>query len=309
MAAQALEAGKHVNSEVPAAHTIEDCRRIVLAAERSDKVYHLAEQTRYWGFVEGWRKLVQEGSLGKILFVEGQYIGFYGTSMYFRDKRTGDRVPLEARKADPEHVEPTWLYYHPPIHYLPHELSPILKILDDRVVTVTGMSTDSPSAAFPEIEVPDIQVALMKTEKGSLLRLATGFSFPTPHRDHHWYQFTGSAGCVEWRRSKHDKPKMWLSGTQMGDLADVDWDFKREDAVTDASGSGHGDADYYVHRAFIDAVLKGTKPELDVYGAMDTAAPAILAADSIADGSAPKPVPDFRPNGSRRSGGEFTPGR
>ena len=31
LAAQALEAGKHVNAEVPAAHTLEDCWRIVVA--------------------------------------------------------------------------------------------------------------------------------------------------------------------------------------------------------------------------------------------------------------------------------------
>ena len=58
LAARALEAGKHVNSEVPAAHTMEDCWRIVLATERSGLVYQLGEQTRYWGFVEAWRNLV-----------------------------------------------------------------------------------------------------------------------------------------------------------------------------------------------------------------------------------------------------------
>src|SRR6266542_4725330 len=36
LAAQALEAGKHVSAEVPAAHAIEDCWRIVVAAERSE---------------------------------------------------------------------------------------------------------------------------------------------------------------------------------------------------------------------------------------------------------------------------------
>src|SRR2546427_5220414 len=35
LAAQALAAGKHVNSEVPAAHTMEDCWRIVTAVERT----------------------------------------------------------------------------------------------------------------------------------------------------------------------------------------------------------------------------------------------------------------------------------
>ena len=34
LAAQALEAGKHVNSEVPAAHTMDDCWRIVLVTNR-----------------------------------------------------------------------------------------------------------------------------------------------------------------------------------------------------------------------------------------------------------------------------------
>src|SRR5215213_2867625 len=77
MAAQALEAGKHVSAEVPAAHTLEDCWRIVLAAERSGKVYHLAEQTRYWGFVAAWRDLVAQGRLGQITLVEGQYFHYY----------------------------------------------------------------------------------------------------------------------------------------------------------------------------------------------------------------------------------------
>ena len=302
MAAQAIEAGKHVNSEVPAAHSIEDCWRLVLACERSDKIYHLAEQTRYWGFIEGWKSLVEEGRLGKILFAEGQYIGFYGTSMYFRDKHTSKNMSLEARIADPENVIPAWTYYHPPIHYLPHELSPILKVLDDRVVSVTAMSTDTPSAAFPQLDVPDLQVALMKTAKGTLLRLAVGFSFPTPHRDHHWYQFTGSAGCVEWRRSKRDSPKMWLADSQMGDMAEVDWNFQREDGDSAAMGSGHGDADYYAQRRFIDAVLHKKPAELDVYRAVETAAPAILAGDSIDNGSLPQNVPDFHPNSTRPAG-------
>ena len=69
LAAQALEAGKHVHSEVPAAHTMEDCWRIVVAAERTGLVYQLGEQTRYWGFVEAWRDLVAEGRLGKLQYI------------------------------------------------------------------------------------------------------------------------------------------------------------------------------------------------------------------------------------------------
>ena len=81
----------------------------------------------------------------------------------------------------------------------------------------------------------------------------------------------------------------------MHGFAEVDWRYEREDAATGARGSGHGDADYYVHTAFRDAVL-GVRPlEFDVYQALDTAAPAILAADSIARGTQLLQVPDFRP--------------
>ena len=52
--------------------------------------------------------------------------------------------------------------------------------------------------------------------------------------------------------------------------------------------------------AFRDAVLSRRPQDFDVYRALDTAAPAILAADSIAQGTKLLPVPDFRPSAIRR---------
>jgi predicted dehydrogenase len=301
LAAQALEAGKHVHAEVPAAHTMEDCWRIVTAAERTGKIYQLAEQTRYWGFVEAWRDLVARGDLGHVTFCEGQYFGYYGTRSFFQNPSTGEFAAVEELAARPG-ARPTWLHRMPPIHYLPHELSPMLKVLDDRVTEVTAMSTGSPSRAHPEIAQPDLQVALMKTEKDAILRMAAGFTQPLPHHGHHWYQVIGTRGRVEWKRSDRDHPKLWLAGAQMHGFAEVDWRHERADASPEARGSGHGDADYYVHAAFRDAVL-GVRPlEFDVYRAIDTAAPAILAAESIAQGTTLLRVPDFRPGPHRPPG-------
>lgn len=302
LAAMALEAGKHVNSEVPAAHTMEDCWRIVVAAERSGKVYQLAEQTRYWGFVDAWRQIVSEGQIGRVTFCEGQYIGYYGTRVFFQDPQTGRHCGVEELAQHPR-AKPTWLQDMPPIHYLPHELSPMLKVLDDRVVEVTAMSTGSPSYAHPEVSTPDIQVALMKTEKDALLRMAAGFTQPVSHpRGHHWYQVMGTGGSVEWSRSARERPKMWRADGQMHDMAEVDWRFERTDAPPEARASGHGDADFYVHAAFRDAILHGRPLTFDVYAAMDTAAPAILAGASIDAGTVLMKVPDFRPGASRSAG-------
>ena len=96
--------------------------------------------------------------------------------------------------------------------------------------------------------------------------------------------------------------KMWLADSHMHDMADVDWRYERTDASDEILASGHRGTDYYVHTAFRDAVWGDRPLEFDVYKAIETAAPAILAADSIDQGSIPLDVPDFRPNDMRAAG-------
>lgn len=305
MAAMALEAGKHCHQEVPACHTLEDCWRLVVAQERSGQVYLSAEQVRYAGYVEAWAKLVRDGSLGRITYAEGQYFHYY-VGKCFQNPATGEFCSPEESRQRPE-AERTWMWHMPPIHYVVHDLSPLLKVLDDRVVEVVGMSTDSPSAAHPELQWPDMQVALMKTQNGALLRLAVSFAQPHPERETHWLQVIGTRGSVEWRRSLEDKPKLWLADWQMHDKSPMEWSYARTNEPAEARGTGHANLDYYVHAAFRDAVLQGTPLDFDVYKAVDVAAAGIIAAESIAQHSTTLRVPEFRP-GANRSPGQMPTG-
>jgi predicted dehydrogenase len=306
LAAKGLEAGKHVNMEVPGAHNMEDCWRIVAAQERTGKVFQLAEQCRHAGYIDEWRRMVADGELGKITYCEGQYFHYYAGKS-FRDPNTGTFYG-PADLADHPEAEPTWMYHMPPIHYLPHDLGPMLKVLDDRVVEVVGMSTDSPSDAHPELAGPDMQIALMKTEKGALMRMGASFSSPHPPKDYHWQQVIGTKGSVEWKRTGSDMPKMWLADGQMIDKVDVDWKFERADAPDEAKGSGHADMDYYVHAAFRDAVFGKRELEYDVYKAMETSAPPVLASESISQDGKKLRVPSFLP-GPERAKGELPKGQ
>lgn len=301
LAAMALEAGKHVNSEVPAAHTLDDCWRIVLAAERSRKTYLLGEQLRYAGFIDIWRKMVASGELGKITLAEGQYFHYY-VSRNFRDPATGRALGPNEIAALPKVIASS-LNSMPPIHYIVHDLSPLLKVLDDRVVEVVGMGTDGGSTMHPEVAAPDMQVALMKTQKGAVLRLAASFVQPHPETETHWQQVIGTRGAVEWKRSDYDKPKIWLANSKKHGKSDMDWSWEPLDSTEESRKSGHGGLDSHVHANFRDAVLGKRAIEFDVYKAMDVAAPSILAADSIAQSSRPLRVPDFRP-GPHRAVGE-----
>ena len=135
----------------------------------------------------------------------------------------------------------------------------------------------------------------MKTQKRAILRLATSFAQPHPIYRGHWYHVMGTKGDVESARRYGDLGRMWLAESQMHDMGTVDWRMERTDAPREARGAGYGGADVYPQIAFRDALLCGRPLEFDVYKTMDTAAPAILAAESIAQGSVPLKVPDFRP--------------
>ncbi|UCH34266.1 MAG: hypothetical protein JSV65_17310, partial [Armatimonadota bacterium] len=198
--------------------------------------------------------------------------------------------------------KPTWLAFMPPIHYLPHNLSPLMKMLGDRVVEVVGMGTRPQSYRHPEVAVSDVQVALMKTAQDCVMRLACSFTQPVPAYHVQWFRLKGTKGIVQMRFSPREYPKMYLADSQMHEFAEVDWRLERTDAPPEALGSGHGNADYYVHAYFREAVLRGAPLDLDVYQAMETAAPAILAAESIEQGSRLLAVPDFRPNADRPAG-------
>ena len=99
-------------------------------------MYQLAEQTRYWGFVEAWHAMVAQGQLGHVTFCEGQYF-HYLPDTKFQDPQTGKFYAPHEVSAHPE-AKPNWSHLMQPIHYLPHELSPMLRVLDDRVVQVVG---------------------------------------------------------------------------------------------------------------------------------------------------------------------------
>jgi len=302
LACRAMEAGCHVMTEVPAAYTLEDCWRLVVTAERTGKLYLLMEQLRYAGYAQAWRDIIRKGVIGKPLFAEGEYFDDKPDA-FFQDEE-GYYYHADEVKRHPE-AQPTWRHLMPTIGYMPHEMSPLLYILDDRVTTVTGMSVRNKSYRYENIDRADIQVALMHTEKDAILRIAVSHTLPNVSRGElysHWHHIKGTEGVLEWRRGDHDECKLWVDGWQLDQPLDVPWGTQRRDAPPEAEASGHGGLDFFTFAYFADAVLRGVPFEFDVYKAVETAAPGVLAAQSIADGGAPQQIPDFRPGPHRKTG-------
>jgi predicted dehydrogenase len=304
---ESLEAGKHVLSEVPMSYEMDDIWRIVVTIERTGLKYMLNEGSRYRPFFEKWKTLREEGTLGKIVYAEGQYLHGMTNDRYFMDPITGARLTIEEAKSHPNSRKSrVWNIPHP-ILYLPHELSPLLRVLDDRVLAVSCMGTNpTQSYAHDFFTRPDLETALMHTAKDTILRLSCGFTIFQARKKitgRHWYSMMGTKGSVETHRSDHDRMKLLIVGERCKEQPEeVWWDYDKSSAPAEALASGHEGADYWPIRYFVDAVLNDTTPELDAYKAAETASPAIVAAKSAEKDGVRMEVPDFRPGPGRQAG-------
>ena len=223
---------------------------------------------------------------------------------FWVDSGTGERIHLDDAGDHPRAAKSRmWNWFPHPILYMATDLGPILTVLQDRVTRVTCMATRPESYYYEGIPASDIQVALMQTEKDTIIRMAAGFTYATP-RDHHWWHLEGTRGKVETARSAEiygsaggvDTPKIWLESSGEESMREAEWRYSPEDLPEEARGSGHGNMDYFALSSFLDAILDDSDPPLNVYRSADLTAPAIVAVQSVEQGNACLEVPDFRPS-------------
>lgn len=296
-ACDAMKRGIHVMTDVPAAYTIEQCYNLVNTVRATGAKYQLAEQTRYWHFIRLWREMAQRGEFGKIIYAEGEYLHYEPCWDFFRNKKTGHRI----RTNDPSYhnnpdFEKSWRYryFAHPIYYLPHELSPLLSITCGRISKVSCIGTRNESYSTKGFNIRDIEAALMYNTNDIVFSLRVGFTSPYGNKSGtsaHWYQVKGTTRSVEWCRSTIDKPKMYTPETNW---TEHDWTLEDPNANEFIRSTPHGGADYYPIDTFIEAILLDKTPPMDVYLAVESAAPAILAAESSERGGVLLEVPDFR---------------
>jgi predicted dehydrogenase len=281
MATRALESGADVISEIPAAYDMEQARELVAAVRRTGRRYYCAENCCYWGFVQAWKKLAREGRLGAISYVEGEYIHDLGALLEPRDAGA------------PGGPYASWRASLEPIRYCTHETGPLLDILDSRVTSVTAFS--SPSNLRPDLPSgADLQVAIFETGCGALYKQLCGFSV-TRHPPLHYYIVYGSRATLETDR---EEPTRTLASFPdvpgLTGLAQLPLSYASLGGAPEWAGSGHGGADGAMLADFLDSVVAGTPPPIDVYRGLDYTLPGICAVESIRAGNVKVPVPDPR---------------
>lgn len=82
----AIEAGKHVFVEKPAARSVAEIERVIAAAERRGKLVRVGFNHRYHPALMAARRILDEGTIGRLMFVRGRY-GHGGRPGYEREWR------------------------------------------------------------------------------------------------------------------------------------------------------------------------------------------------------------------------------
>ncbi len=281
MSIQAMDAGKHVLSEIPVVNTIEEAKILKDAVKSHPELkYFAGENCCFWRFVDEWKKLIEKGYVGDPVYIEGDYLHHTYTE-----------------KPGPLSLNPdgtlNWRADLNAIQYLTHELGPILYMLgDDRVVSVCGFAPGFETVPWKQGRGQSNEVAMFRTAKGALIKIFIGFGVHCGF-DHNFVVY-GSKGTIE-----TDRREMVVNAHSYGrfhDIKDISPDKIELPYTTQYPGEkddGHGGADTQMMKAFAKCIIEDTKPAVDIDMGIQMSIAGIYAHESAMNGGVPIEIPSF----------------
>lgn len=294
----ALNAGKHVACEVPAAYTLKELWQLVDTSERTRKHMMMMENCCYDYDELMILNMVRAGVFGELV---------HGEAAYNHDLR---EILFETRD------EGLWRRAHHALRdsnlYPTHGLGPVANYMDinrgDRFEYMVAMSSGSlglqeyrkeklPADDPRQKEVykaGDYNTNLIKTAKGRSILVQHNVTSPRPYDRINLIQ--GTKGIFR------DYPsRIYLEK----DKADHRWQTidaykeRYEHNLWRVVGEqarklgGHGGMDYLMCWRLVECFRQGLVPDMDVYDAAAWSAPGPLSEISVRKGSMPIKFPDF----------------
>ncbi|CCZ09423.1 MULTISPECIES: Gfo/Idh/MocA family oxidoreductase [Odoribacteraceae] len=318
MGVYAMEHGKHVAIEVPAAMTLDEIWSLINTSEKTRKHCMQLENCVYDFFELTTLNMAQQGLFGDILHVEGAYI---------------------------HNLEDFWPYYwnnwrmdynrkHRGDVYATHGMGPACQLLNihrgDRMKYLVSMDTKAVNG--PEYikkttgeEVKDFQngdqtTTIIRTENGKTMLIQHNVMTPRPYS--RMYQLVGTDGFA----SKYPIAEYCLRPAQV-DANDVPnhenlnahgavpenvkkalmekykHPIHRELEETAKKVGGHGGMDFIMDYRLVYCLRNGLPLDMDVYDLAEWCSMAELTRISIENNSAPVAVPDFTRGGWQKLDG------
>ena len=307
MAVYAMEQGKHVAIEVPAATSVDECWQLVNTAEKTRRHCMMLENCVYDFFELTTLNMAQHGLFGEVIHTEGAYI--HNLDPYWRAYQ--DNWRYEFNKKHRGDVYPT------------HGLGPACWALDihrgDRMNTLISMDTDAFNGkklagtyGEKEYDNGDHTITLIRTEKGKTIEIQHNVVTPRPYN--RMYMVEGTEGFANKypyqgysirslnREEITDSYLQGLDGESFVNRAiydslmvDYQHPITREGSLVETAKrvGGHGGMDFIMDYRLIYCLRNGLPLDQDVYDAAEWSCLGELTRVSIENGNIPVAMPDF----------------
>ena len=312
MGVYAMEKGKHVAIEVPAAMTLDEIWKLINTSERTRKHCMQLENCVYDFFELTSLNMAQQGIFGEVLHVEGAYI--HNLEEFWPSYWDNWRMDYNRK-------------YRGDV-YATHGIGPACQLLDihrgDRLKTLVAMDTkavNGPAYIKSKTgeEVKDFQngdqtSTLIRTENGKTMLIQHNVMTPRPYS--RMYQVTGTDGyaskypieeyCL--RPSKvssevaPDHEKLNAHGSVPQEVKKALMEkYKHPIHVeleeTAKKVGGHGGMDYIMDYRLVYCLRNGLPLDMDVYDLAEWCSMAELTRISIENNSNAVAIPDFTRGG------------
>lgn len=307
MAVYAMQHGKHVAVEVPAATSLEECWQLVDVAEQTQRHCMMLENCCYDFFEMTALNMAQQGLLGEVIHGEGAYI---------------------------HNLEPYWPYYydnwrldfnqkHSGDVYPTHGLGPLCQVFNihrgDRMKTLVSMATPSYNGKKLAREMMqtndfangDMTTTMIQTEQGKTMLIEHDVYTNRPYN--RLYQLTGTEGFANKYPSEgftvleknlpeyllpedHEAldPHDFVPESIKAILLDAyKHPIAKEIEEKAKEVGGHGGMDFIMDYRLIYCLHNGLPLDEDVYDAAEWSCLGELTAASIENGGMPVAMPDF----------------
>jgi hypothetical protein len=297
----AMNNGKHVATEVPAALTEKECWQLVETSEKTKKHCMMLENCCYDFFELLTLNIARNGLFGELVHAEGAYIHDL-RDLNFSKKGYADMWRLRENATRNGNLYPT------------HGLGPIAQCLDinrgDRMEHLVSMSSSDfmMAAMAKDLAAGDsfyneftnskfrgnMNTTMIKTSKGKTMMLQHDVTSPRPYSRIHI--ISGTKGAA----SKYPSPERiafghaWIKPEEMKKLEEqyTPEIVKHVGEIAKKIG-GHGGMDFMMDWRLIDCLRNGLPLDQDVYDAASWSAVGIFSERSVANKSRTVDIPDY----------------
>lgn len=279
----AMECGKHVAIEVPAANTLDEIWSLVNTSEKTRKHCMMLENCVYDFFELTTLNMARQGLFGEILHVEGAYI--HNLEPYWNEYWNNWRMDFNSKNRGD--VYPT------------HGFGPACQLLDihRKDMLKTLVAVDTKSTRGEDFANGDHTVTMLRTANGKTIQIQHDVTSWRPYS--RMYQLTGTNGFankypVEGYSFRSQGKHEFLGEKELKAVMETyKHPFTKELEVKAKEVGGHGGMDFIMDYRLVYCLRHGLPLDMDVYDLAEWCSVGPLSSLSITNGNIPVEVPDF----------------